>query len=76
MEVYKILCRYYILHIVSFGSLLVFFCPSFAQHGDEIECPYHLNFYFGRLGGGGRGGGMGDLVSARTFFPKPLVIQL
>ena len=70
MEVYKILCRYYILHIVSFGSLLVFFCPSFAQHGDEIECPYHLNFYFGRLGGGGEGGWYGWFGFCKNFFPQ------
>ena len=40
-----------------------------------MPIPFEL-FLGGGRGGGGGGGGMGDLVSPRTFFPKPLVIQL
>ena len=68
MEVYKILCRYYILHIASFGSLPCFLLSSFCATWRRNRMPlYHLNFE-----GEGRGGvgGMGDLVCARIFFPQ------
>ena len=74
MEVYKILCRYYILHIASFGSLPCFLLFSFCATWRRNRMPlYHLNFE-----GEGVGGGVGVWVIwfvQEFFFPKPLEIE-
>lgn len=71
MEVYKILCRYYILHIASFGSLPCFLLSSFGATWRRNRMPlYHLNFE----GDGGGGGcwGYGWFSLCKNFFPPNL----
>ena len=74
LEVYKILCRYYI-HIASFGSLPCFLLFSFCATWRRNQMPlYYLNFEGGRE----RGGMLGVWVIwfVQEFFsPKPLVME-